>query len=162
MGVAGAGKTTVGRLAAARLGWAFHDADDYHDAAARARMARGEPLTELERDPWIERLAALVGELASAGRSAVLACSALRAAHRERLARAATAAGGELWVVYLRLGPAEAAGRVGGRTGHFAPAELVPSQFAALEEPADALVLDATLPPERLAEAIAGAVEGGG
>jgi gluconokinase len=153
MGVAGAGKSTVGRLAAERLGWPFHDADDHHDAEARARMARGEPLGEAERGPWLDRLAELVRGISAAGGSAVLACSALRAAYRERLASAAGERG--LAVVHLRLPPSAALRRVSGRSGHFAPPALVPSQFATLEEPDDALVLDATLPPERLAEEIA-------
>src|SRR5512145_1834630 len=85
MGVSGAGKTTVGRLLAEQLGWAFHDADDFHPAANVAKMRAGEPLTDADRLPWLDALHALLTRLAAAHESAVLACSALKASYRQRL-----------------------------------------------------------------------------
>jgi gluconokinase len=146
MGVAGAGKTTVGRHLAHTLGWAFYDADDFHPPSNVARMRRGTPLTERDRDPWLTRLEVLIRDLTIAGTSAVLACSALRARYRTRLSEAAVRAGGRVAFVYLRLDRALAERRLRERPGHFMPATLVESQFAALEEPRDAITLDAAQP----------------
>jgi gluconokinase len=161
-GVSGAGKSTVGALLARRLGWPFHDADDFHTPEARALMARGAALDDELRAPWLDRLAAVVAEAAAAERSIVLACSALRGAYRDRL-REAAGDGTPVRFVFLRVDPATAERRSAARTGHFAGPALVPGQFAALEEPgahdaADTLVLDATRSPDRLVEAIADAL----
>jgi gluconokinase len=161
-GVSGAGKSRVGALLARRLGWPFHDADDFHSPEARARMARGEALDDGLRAPWLDRLAALMAEAAAAERSIVLACSALRTAYRDRL-RAAAGGRAPVRFVFLRVDPATAARRSAARRGHFAGPALVPGQFAALEEPGahdagDTLVLDATEPPEHLVERIAAAL----
>src|SRR4051794_9183711 len=100
MGVAGAGKTTVGRMLAARLQWPFIDADDLHPAANIRKMASGEPLTDLDREPWLHAIERRLIELAGRGESAVLACSALRRAFRDNLLHAAP----EVRFVYLRAG----------------------------------------------------------
>ncbi len=142
MGVAGAGKTAVGeRLAAVRRAL-FYDADDFHSPEAVAKMERGQPLDDVDRAPWLDRLAALVEDAASTTRPTVLACSALKARYRERLRAAAMAGGDDIRFVYLRVTPDVAAQRVGHRSGHYMPPILVQSQFDALEEPADAIVLD--------------------
>src|SRR4051812_30550443 len=100
MGVAGAGKTTVGSMLAARLRWRFIDADDLHPPANVAKMASGRPLSDDDREPWLKAIEGTLAGLAADGQSAVLACSALRAAFRERL----HLGGGDIRFVYLRAG----------------------------------------------------------
>jgi gluconokinase len=141
MGVCGCGKTTVGKALAAALGWRFFDADDFHPPANIEKMAAGIPLTDVDRWPWLDRLAAEMGAIERAGGHAVLACSALRQAYRDRLAVA-----GNVRFVHLRGDRATIAARVAARPGHYMPATLVDSQFAALELPAEAIDVDITLP----------------
>ena len=141
MGVCGCGKTTVGTALAAAMGWPFFDADGFHPPANVAKMAAGVPLTDEDRAPWLDRLAAEMGAIERAGGSAVLACSALKAAYRDRLAVA-----GDVRFVHLRGDRATIATRVAARTGHYMPAALVDSQFADLEPPVDAIDVDVVLP----------------
>jgi gluconokinase len=152
MGVAGSGKTTVGRHLADALGWSFVDADEVHPPANVAKMARGEPLTEHDREPWLEQLGDLLGAAAGRGEPLVLACSALKARYRDRLDLPASRS----LLVYLKATPELAAERLRQRAGHFAGPELVASQFAILQEPTDALVLDVTEPVPVLVERIRG------
>src|SRR5688572_18377385 len=84
-GVTGAGKTVVGRMLAADLGWTFYDADDFHSAASVEKMRSGVPLDDADRGPWLERLRAQIETSLTAGENAVLACSALKNAYREFL-----------------------------------------------------------------------------
>ena len=153
MGVSGSGKTTVGRTLAQELGWRFNDADDLHPKANVAKMARGEPLTDDDRWPWIDRSVAEMRRLNATGESAVIACSALKASYRKRLA-----AGGDVRIVYLKGDAATIEPRLARRSGHFMPASLLPSQFATLEEPADAIVVDIRQPIETQVAAIARAL----
>lgn len=146
MGVAGSGKTTVGRALAASLGRPFFDADDFHPPENIARMRAGVPLTDADREPWLASLCALIERADAAGEDIVLACSALRARFRERLRAAAK----DLRYVYLDAGRGVITHRLAERTGHFMSPDLVTSQFADLEEPADALVLDASRAPKEL------------
>jgi gluconokinase len=141
MGVCGCGKTTVGKALATALGWCFFDADDFHPPANIEKMAAGIPLTDTDRWPWLDRLATEMGAIERAGGHAVLACSALRQAYRDRLAVA-----GDVRFVHLRGDRATIAARVAARPGHYMPATLVDSQFAALELPAEAIDVDITLP----------------
>ncbi|MFA5552499.1 MAG: gluconokinase, GntK/IdnK-type, partial [Trueperaceae bacterium] len=151
MGVSGAGKTTVGKLVAERLGWEFADADDHHPAANVAKMAAGEPLTDLDREPWLERLHELVTEHLNASRPLVLACSALKNSYR----RVITGEHTRVAFVYLSGSFELIQERLLGRHGHYMPTSLLQSQFDALEEPDDnALRLDVSAAPERLAEEI--------
>lgn len=152
MGVAGAGKTTVGSLLARELGWAFFDADDLHPRANVAKMARGEPLDDIDRAGWLDALATLIDRLLREHRPAVLACSALRASHRARLRGRHGDA--EVRIVYLRGDPGLIRARLEARHGHFAPAGLLPSQLATLEEPQNALVVDVAAPPATIVERI--------
>ena len=159
-GVSGSGKTTVGQASAARLGWRFADADDFHAPDARARMARGEPLDDLAREPWLDRLAAVIRGAAEAGEPLVLACSALKAAYRARLKSAAGTA--PVLLVFLEVDLVTARARLEARRGHFAGPALAASQFTALEPPAAGLVLDATQPVDALVTAIVDAVQAPG
>lgn len=137
MGVSGSGKTVVGQALATDLGWPFFDGDDFHPPANVAKMAAGTPLTDNDRWPWLDRLAAEMAAINARGASAVLACSALKRAYRDRLARA-----GSVRFVHLK-GPYETiAARLAGRAHRYMPPALLASQFATLEEPDDAIVVD--------------------
>ena len=137
MGVSGAGKSTTGKALAESLGWPFFDADDFHPESNVAKMAAGQPLTDVDRWPWIDRIADAMRGVLDPGGSAVFACSALKSTHRQQMQRA-----GDVRVVFLN-GDAETIGRrLAARTQHFMPVSLLPSQFAALEAPTDALVVD--------------------
>ncbi len=132
MGVSGSGKTTVGRILAATLGAEFIDGDDLHSDAARAKMASGHALTDEDRWPWLDRVAARLAEGERTGQGAVIACSALRRVYRDRLR---AGAGPALRFVYLDATPEAMRARVGSRKDHYMPASLVDSQFATLEPP---------------------------
>lgn len=141
MGVCGCGKTTVGMALAEALGWPFFDADDFHPAANVGKMAAGVPLTDADRWPWLDRLASEMQAIHRAGGNAVLACSALKQAYRDRLAAA-----GLVRYVHLRGDRATLAARLASRRDHYMPAALLDSQIAALEPPADALEIDVAVP----------------
>ncbi len=141
MGVCGSGKTTVGRALAAMLHWRFVDADDFHPPANVAKMAQGVPLADADRWPWLDRIVAELKVDQRAGRHVVVACSALRQAYRDRLAQA-----GEVRFAYLKGDAASIEPRIAGRSGHFMPASLLASQFATLEEPAEAITVDVAQP----------------
>jgi gluconokinase len=133
MGVAGCGKTTIAKLLAERLGHAYVDGDWLHPASNVEKMRGGTPLTDEDRWPWLRAIAARVDELHARGEGAVVACSALKRAYREVLLAGRTNAR----LVYLKGDRATVASRLGARDGHFMPASLLDSQFAALEEPGD-------------------------
>jgi gluconokinase len=154
-GVAGAGKTVIGRLLAAQLGWQFYDADDFHPPANIEKMTKGIPLTDEDRWPWLERLRALTGTCLDKGEHAVLACSALKESYRQRLQR-----GADVKFVYLKGDYALIAARLKQRQGHFMNAELLRSQFDTLEEPAgDVLIVDVRPSPDVVARAIRSALQ---
>ena len=150
MGVAGSGKTTVGQKLAAALGgsWRFADADDFHPPANIDKMSSGLPLEDADRWPWLDALRGHLDACAVRGEFVVLACSALKAAYRRQLA----AARGGTRMIYLRGDPAAFRRRLRARTGHYLKADLLDSQFAALEEPepAAALIIDATQPTDEI------------
>ncbi len=150
MGVSGCGKTTVGRLVAQRAHWAFVDADDHHPPANVAKMARGEPLDDDDRMPWLQRLRRLIDAALAGGGALVLACSALKRSYRDVLG----VGDPRIALVYLRGDEALIAERMRRRTEHFFRPELLHSQFEALEEPAEALVVDVDATPEELSERI--------
>jgi gluconokinase len=146
MGTTGAGKTTVGKLLAARLGWTFLDADDFHPAANIEMMKRGIPLADADRMPWLENIHASLIQLSAAGSNVVLACSALKQSYRDKLT-----AGTDMRVVYLRGTYDQMRRHIEARHGHFAGEAILAGQFADLEEPKNALVLDVSRPPDDLA-----------
>jgi gluconokinase len=154
MGVAGCGKTTVGEELAAALGWNFAEGDRDHPQASVAKMAAGIPLTDDDRWPWLRVLAGRIAAEDRAGRSLVLACSALRRAYRDVL----RSGGGRVRFVHLHGDRAVLAGRLAARAGHFFPAGLLDSQFAALEPLGpgeDGIVVDVALDAtEQVAESL--------
>jgi gluconokinase len=149
-GVSGAGKTTLGRLLAAELGWHFYDADDFHPQVNIDKMRRNLPLTDADRRPWLEKLASLIDGWIEKHEDAVLACSALKESYR-RLLRVDNDA---VKLVYLKGGYAVLRERLKRRHGHFMAAALLKSQFAALEEPqGNAIVVQVDqTPPEIIKE----------
>lgn len=149
-GVAGSGKSTVGRALAARLGWRFHDADDLHAPASIERMRRGEPLDDELRQPWLRRVRRLIETAAAGGEGTVIACSALKERYRRTLADGIEG----IRFVLLRGDPALLRERLERRAGHFAGARLLESQLAALEPPADALAVDVSLPVDAIVDRI--------
>ena len=143
MGVTGSGKTVVGSALAQALGWPFLDGDDFHPPANVAKMASGTPLVDADRWPWLDRLAQEAGALLARGASAVLACSALKQVYRDRLAACAKTPG-DVRFVHLKGDFDTIAARLAARKHRYMPASLLASQFATLEEPADAIIVDAS------------------
>jgi gluconokinase len=156
MGVAGCGKTTVGKALAAARGWRFVDADDHHAPASVAKMASGVPLTDADRWPWLDQLRGIIAAAIAAGEPLVLACSALKAAYRARLVGGD---GDRVRFVHLTAAPDVLRARLEGRASHFMKPGMLASQLATLEPPADALTLDAAQSPEALVAAIIGWLE---
>lgn len=150
MGVSGCGKTTIGSLLARRLGWDFYDADDFHPAANVAKMAAGIPLNDDDRAPWLQTLHDLIVQSLAEHRSGVLACSALKERYRQTL----LAGSSNVQVVYLKGDFALIQSRMAARAGHYMKPEMLQSQFAALEEPVNALVVDIGLSAEVIVENI--------
>lgn len=146
-GVSGAGKTTVGRALAERLGWTFLDADDFHPPENVRRMRRGEPLSDADREAWLD---ALAGAIADAEGDAVATCSCLARRHRRRL----DVPGRNVRFVHLEVGPEEAERRVSERADHFFGPGLVESQFETLEPPERGVTVDADRTPEAIVAAI--------
>lgn len=151
MGVSGAGKSTIAHLLSEELGWDFAEGDDLHPAANVAKMAAGEPLTDADREPWLEQVARWIDGEIEAGRHGVITCSALKRAYRDMLRRP------EVLFVYLVVPRDELERRLTERTGHYMPARLLGSQLEALEPPDDdelALTIEAGGSPARTLELI--------
>ena len=149
MGVAGSGKTTVGRMLAAELGWKFYDADDFHPPANVAKMAGGVALVDADRLPWLETLRALVRDGLARGESAVLACSALKAGYRAYLLLDE-----RVKLVYLKGNFNLIQKRLATRRGHFMSAAMLESQFDALEEPAREFHVNISTTPDEIVRSI--------
>jgi gluconokinase len=149
MGVAGSGKTTIGRMLADRLAWVYLEADDFHSAANKAKMSRGEHLTEEDRLPWLNAMHAELQAQSAKGNNAVLACSALNEEYRSILM-----AGLDMKLVYLRGSKELIASRLRHRTGHFAGVAILDDQFAVLEEPKKAIVADVAEEPANIVQEI--------
>ena len=137
MGVTGSGKTSIGVLLARRLGWEFVDADSFHSAANVEKMRQGIALDDADREPWLRSLHEAMEGWAAEHKSMVLACSALKRSYRDELCLA-----GETRFVYLKGSYDLISQRLRRRHGHFASETILASQFAALEEPDDAITVD--------------------
>jgi gluconokinase len=147
MGVSGAGKTTVGKLLAGKLACPFYDADDFHPLSNLRKMSAGRPLNDADREPWLERLHVLLCQVETRDESAVLACSALKEAYRKKLMQGLHS----VRFVLLRVGDDQLRERLARRQDHFMPLTLLESQFADLEEPQGAVVVDAGAAPALVA-----------
>jgi len=130
MGVSGSGKTTIAEALAAKLGWNYEEGDDLHPPANRAKMAAGEPLSDADRWPWLERVAGWIADQLATGEPGIITCSALRRRYRDKLAR-----DGVIFV-FLHGSRALIADRLSRRAGHFMPGSLLSSQIETLEAPA--------------------------
>ncbi len=146
MGVAGSGKTTVGPLLATALGWGYAEGDQFHPPVNVAKMKGGTPLDDADRAPWLAAMAASIRDWITSGRPHVLACSALRQHYRDALKQGFAQVG----FVWLKGDLDRIAARMAARTDHFMPPALLASQFATLEEPADALVAEIGRAPDAI------------
>lgn len=155
MGVAGVGKTTIGLAIARRLDIVFEDADKYHSAANIEKMSHGIPLTDSDRIPWLEAMHRMLMGYQEGGFSAVLACSALKDSYRVMLGN-----GLPVTWIYLKAPADVIRDRIEHRHGHYAKEDLLKSQFEALEEPADALIVDASRTPEEIVTDILKRIQG--
>jgi gluconokinase len=149
MGVAGSGKTTIGRGLAGALGWRFYDADDYHPHANVEKMSRGVPLNDDDRRPWLQVLHDLIAASLARDEHAVLACSALKESYRAYLLFDE-----RVQLVYLKGDHELIAARLQQRSDHFMKPQMLDSQFATLEEPAQGLHIDVSLSPEEIIQLI--------
>jgi len=150
MGVSGSGKTTIGKLLAARLRCAFLDGDDYHPPSSVEKMAAGAPLTDEDRWPWLQELnGKLIAE-----HKAVLACSALKESYRSVLAGGLS----DCRFVHLRGSLELIKSRLKARQHRYMPASLLESQFATLEPPARAIEVDIGQTPARCVDGILAAL----
>jgi len=156
MGVAGSGKTAVGKAVATRLNWLFLDADDFHPAANIEKMKHGIPLNDQDRIPWLQALRDKLRRLLAEGRSVILACSALKESYRQLLSD--DVAG--IRFVLLDVDQETIRQRLQHRSAHFFPKELMDSQFAALEKPKDAIIIDARKPLNEVIDRVLEAVSG--
>jgi gluconokinase len=148
MGVSGSGKTTIGTLLAERTGALFVDADDYHPAANKQKMAAGIPLTDEDRAPWLETLNGLLRGWFAEGKSGVLACSALKAAYRDTLAHGMPQGGVRFCL--LEVSRAVLERRLAERHHEYMSPKLLDSQIATLEAPTDAVVVENDRPEDEV------------
>jgi carbohydrate kinase (thermoresistant glucokinase family) len=151
MGVAGSGKTTIGRVLSEHLGLSFHDGDDFHSPGNIKKMTSGEALTDEDRDGWLSTLSHLIKDK----EDVVLACSALKRSYRDRLRESDSS----LLFVFLDVSVEIAKDRLRARGDHFMPASLIISQFSALERPRDAIRIDAEQPVAAVVRDLKGRLE---
>ncbi len=157
MGVAGSGKTTIGSQLANAIGATFVDGDAFHSPANIKKMSRGIPLTDADRAPWLAALHQRLVRASESGEVLVFACSALKQDYRDILSTGITV----LWV-YLKGTREKIYRRLQQRQHHFMSAAMLGSQFAILEEPHDAIVIDALVPPSQAVQTILDALRGKG
>jgi gluconokinase len=149
MGVTGSGKTTIGSLLAARLGWQFADADEFHSAANKEKMHKGIPLSDADRLPWLAAIHDQIAKWVALNQNVVLACSALKQSYRQLLWN-----GPEVRFVYLKGSYELIAERLRARKGHFADEHILAGQFRDLEEPSDAVTVDIAASTEEIVDEI--------
>jgi len=157
MGVSGSGKTTIARGVAARLGWDVLEGDAYHPPSNVAKMSHGVPLDDADRLPWLQAIAQAIDAELAAGRSAVVACSALKRSYRDILIGPRK----NVALVYLQGSHDLLAERMRRRAGHFMPPSLLDSQLATLEEPTPdeaPITVSVAPPPERIVDAVIAAL----
>jgi gluconokinase len=159
MGVSGCGKSTIGTRLSRRLDWEFIEGDEIHPAENVRKMASGIPLDDTDRLPWLKRINALLLEKQAGGASAVVSCSALKRKYREILAQGVE----NLTFVYLAGDFETIFERMQSRDPHYMKADMLRSQFDALEPPdaGDALVISIELPVEKIVEAIIAEIKSG-
>lgn len=150
MSVSGSGKSTLGKVLAQKLGWDFFDADGFHSVENIARMAAGIPLTDAEREPWLEALNHQLLTTLTAGHHPVLACSALKEKYRARLLEGMEG----MAVIYLKGSYELIRSRLLAWEGHYMKENMLQSQFDTLEEPKDAVVLDVLMPLNKMLDTI--------
>lgn len=140
MGVSGSGKTIVGKSLAKHLGWDFYDADDFHPPESVAKMAKGIPLTDSDRAPWLAALHELISSRLAQNRPGVLACSALKESYRQKLLEGNDG----VRLIYLKGSYDLIWSRMSARKDHYMKPHMLQSQFRTLEEPTNALIMDIT------------------
>ncbi|MGH7906298.1 MAG: gluconokinase [Candidatus Binataceae bacterium] len=150
MGVAGSGKSTIGRMLAGRLKWTFHDADELHSESNKFKMSHGVALSDDDRRPWLLAIRALVERCVNTDETAVIACSTLKQSYRDAIVVAPE----PIRIVYLKGSLELISQRLARRRGHFFDRRLLQSQFDILEEPRDAIVEDIALTPEQIVDSI--------
>ena len=146
MGVSGCGKSTIGKSLAEDLSWPFYDGDDFHPAENVAKMSQGIPLTDADRAGWLAALARLIRDSLQKGQPGVLACSALKQKYRDEL----IVDPNQVKFIYLKGDYALIKARMEARPGHYMKPGMLDSQFAALEEPTDALTVDIRQTPQEI------------
>jgi len=150
MGVSGCGKSSLGMLLAERLGWELHDADDFHPQANLEKMAKGLPLNDSDRAPWLTSLHDLIYSSLKVGQPGVLACSALKERYRQQL----MAGNDGVQLVYLKGSYELIWSRMTARKEHFMKPEMLKSQFETLEEPLNAIIVDISMPMDEILKKI--------
>jgi gluconokinase len=150
MGVSGSGKTTIGQLLARDLGWSFRDADAFHPPENVAKMSVGTPLTDRDREPWLAAIRAHIEDCLARGESGVVTCSALKQRYRAIVAPDRE----RVKFVHLTGDFDLILSRMNARPNHFMRPEMLRSQFAALESPRNALIVDVAPPPAKIVQSI--------
>jgi gluconokinase len=150
MGVSGSGKSTLGKALAGELGWVFFDADDFHSVENIAKMSAGIPLADEDRIPWLASLNRRLASTLDQGHHPVLACSALKEKYRSQLLGGTQGVA----VIYLKGSYELIRSRLLAREGHYMKENMLQSQFAVLEDPQEALVLDVGMPLDRMLDTI--------
>ena len=148
MGPAGSGKTTLGKLLAAQLSWEFADGDDFHPPANIAKMSQGIPLTDEDRLPWLQSIRDAMQQWVAQGKNVVVACSALKRSYRDLLGVYSNAK--DIKLVYLQATYDLLLERIHSRKGHYMKEQMLASQLADLEEPADAITIDIAASPQQI------------
>ncbi len=150
MGVSGSGKTTIGQLLAKKLHWQFYEGDHFHPKANVDQMRQGIALTDRDRAPWVKALHKMIRDLIRQRQAAVITCSALKQTYRNRLVGKRN----EVLFVYLKGSYDLTRQRLSSRKSHFMKVDLLPSQFATLEEPKGVLTIDVAQEPDVIVDQI--------